>query len=456
MTGLKFEQQLKGLFNFIKQPKEPSAIIGVAFYTIFVMFLVCLVSSLNMKWGVYTGDRLIAVVDDAAGARTVIDRLLEESAGSEKTATQLQRVYLKKTRLTGPVVKGNELRLAIIDAVTSKTDGTQIVVDGKAVLALSSRAEAEQVLNDLKSCYAVVEGRTGFVEDVRLVDGLVERFKLVSVDRALEILKNGSSKTATYLVKEGDTLWDISARLGVPVDKLIASNPGFDPETIKPGDTLRLERTEPLINVETVLTRVSVEQIDRPVEEKQDSSLFKGERKVVDQGKNGKREATYRVVMRNGAEVSREIINEVILEQPKPKVIATGTKVLLASRGGGSGRLAWPAPGSVVSPYGKRGGDFHDGIDIAAGHGTAIAAAESGKVIRSGWYGGYGKCVDISHGDGVVTRYAHMSSINVGVGQRVSRGQLIGRVGSTGNSTGPHLHFEVIMNGKSVNPMKFL
>jgi murein DD-endopeptidase MepM/ murein hydrolase activator NlpD len=99
---------------------------------------------------------------------------------------------------------------------------------------------------------------------------------------------------------------------------------------------------------------------------------------------------------------------------------------------------------------------MHEGIDIGAGYGSSVVAAAGGTVIAAGWDGGYGKCVQISHGGGTVTRYAHLSSINVSAGQRVDRGQLIGLVGSTGNSTGPHLHFEVIIGGQPRNPVNYL
>ncbi|MFA7467420.1 MAG: M23 family metallopeptidase, partial [Desulfotomaculaceae bacterium] len=98
----------------------------------------------------------------------------------------------------------------------------------------------------------------------------------------------------------------------------------------------------------------------------------------------------------------------------------------------------------------------HLGVDIAASHGSPIVAAEAGTVVSAGYQGGYGLCVDINHGGGVVTRYAHLSSSAVKSGQSVERGQFVGRAGSTGNSTGPHLHFEVIVNGVHKNPSLFI
>lgn len=128
------------------------------------------------------------------------------------------------------------------------------------------------------------------------------------------------------------------------------------------------------------------------------------------------------------------------------------------------GIMAWPVPASsrITSPFGWRThpifGDrrLHTGIDIGAPQGSAIVAAGDGTVIYAGYRGGYGNTIMIDHGDGLVTLYAHQSSFNAGNGQSVSKGQRIGSVGSTGNSTGPHLHFETRVNGVPKNPMGYM
>ncbi len=134
-----------------------------------------------------------------------------------------------------------------------------------------------------------------------------------------------------------------------------------------------------------------------------------------------------------------------------------------ATSGGGddpppasSGSWAWPASGTVTSEYGPRWGRLHAGIDIAAGHGSPITAARAGTVSSAGWQGGYGNTVMVSHGGGVVTLYAHLSSISVSPGQSVSQGQRLGGMGCTGSCTGTHLHFEVRVNGAAQNPRGFL
>jgi len=122
----------------------------------------------------------------------------------------------------------------------------------------------------------------------------------------------------------------------------------------------------------------------------------------------------------------------------------------------GSGALIWPINGTISSPFGMRWGRLHAGIDIPASVGTPIRAADSGKVILAGSQGGYGNYTCIQHSGSMSTCYAHQSSIGVSVGQSVSQGQVIGATGNTGNSTGPHLHFEVRINGTPVDPVGYL
>lgn len=122
----------------------------------------------------------------------------------------------------------------------------------------------------------------------------------------------------------------------------------------------------------------------------------------------------------------------------------------------GSGGFIWPVNGPVVSPFGMRWGRLHAGIDIAVPSGTPIRASKSGTVAIAGWMGGYGNYTCINHGGGIATCYAHQSSIGVSVGQSVKQGQVIGSSGCTGHCFGPHVHFEVRINGTPVDPMGYL
>lgn len=151
------------------------------------------------------------------------------------------------------------------------------------------------------------------------------------------------------------------------------------------------------------------------------------------------------------------------LEQKKKEEEAKQRQYKVTSRGSDYSRTSsqgtrFPLASYVYvsSPYGQRWGKLHTGVDLAASSGTHVYAWKSGTVTLSSWAGGYGNCILVKHSDGTTSRYAHLSGYNCSVGNKVAAGELIGYVGSTGNSTGPHLHFEVIINGSTVNPAPYL
>ena len=161
-----------------------------------------------------------------------------------------------------------------------------------------------------------------------------------------------------------------------------------------------------------------------------------------------------------------EAMNKIAAEKGSSSSNSSYSGSSTSSGAPSSGSMAWPVPSvgtsHITSIYGWRThpifgvGRGHTGVDIGAPHGSSVVAANAGKVIYSGWFGGYGNCVQIDHGGGVTTLYGHNSKLLVSVGQRVSRGQTIAKVGSTGDSTGPHCHFEVRINGKHVDPLDYI
>ncbi|HSO02378.1 MAG TPA: M23 family metallopeptidase, partial [Gaiellaceae bacterium] len=118
--------------------------------------------------------------------------------------------------------------------------------------------------------------------------------------------------------------------------------------------------------------------------------------------------------------------------------------------------LIWPVNEPITSSFGWRWGRMHEGIDLAVPNGTPVVASAAGTVIVAGWMGGYGNLVVVDHGGGISTAYGHNTSVTVGAGQQVMQGQLIAYSGNTGHSTGPHVHFEVRVNGGAVDPMGYL
>jgi murein DD-endopeptidase MepM/ murein hydrolase activator NlpD len=152
---------------------------------------------------------------------------------------------------------------------------------------------------------------------------------------------------------------------------------------------------------------------------------------------------------------SSELAAQIQAAQVSPERTSSSLGVGVDSTQSASG-LVWPVSGPVVSPFGIRWGRMHEGIDISAGTGTPVAAAAAGSVISVGYMGGYGNLVVIDHGGGLATAYAHLSGYAVGPGQSVSQGQVVGYVGCTGHCYGPHLHFEVRVNGAAVDPLGYL
>lgn len=169
-----------------------------------------------------------------------------------------------------------------------------------------------------------------------------------------------------------------------------------------------------------------------------------------------------RSALTSSRETREEYLEEVAALEAESAELAAAIRSAQASVGStGSGAvsaagLIWPVNGTVVSGYGWRWGRMHEGIDISASTGTPIWATAAGNVIYAGWLGGYGNLVVLDHGNGLATAYAHASSIVVSVGQSVGQGETVSLVGSTGNSSGPHLHFEVRVNGAAVDPLLYL
>ena len=230
---------------------------------------------------------------------------------------------------------------------------------------------------------------------------------------------------------------------------------GVTPEKLQIGQKLTVTAPVPLVSVKSI-ERIQVsEKIPYQVTEKQDSSMYKGIRKVISSGIYGSKNVTYDIVKINNRLEEKIQIDEEIISNPVNEVVAIGTKA--KPKTAPTGKFIRPYYGVVTSRYGSRWGRNHNGIDYGGRVGDPVKAADGGTVSFAGWdNGGYGKLIKINHGNGKVTYYAHLNSINVSVGQKVAQGQLIGKVGNTGRSTGPHLHFEIRINGKPVNPSNYV
>jgi murein DD-endopeptidase MepM/ murein hydrolase activator NlpD len=188
----------------------------------------------------------------------------------------------------------------------------------------------------------------------------------------------------------------------------------------------------------------------------QQQAILRGEL-LASQDKLAGARATRSTALRaTKAQIAAEVGESEALQAASARIAAQLRASAPGSAPAPSGPLGWPVSAPITSPFGMRWGRMHEGIDLGAASGTPIHAAAAGVVVYCGWEEGYGNLTVIDHGGGIATAYGHQSSIAVSCNQQVSQGQVIGYVGNTGHSTGPHLHFEVRVNGTPVDPLGYL
>lgn len=369
----------------------------------------------------------------------------------------------------------NEATIAALSDVASiKVEAVKIVVNGQVIGYAPDLKTADAVMNKIKAKYAGAPLDAGkkqavvaasvpvskanetrqvrFKEDVKLESDTVPAAQVLPEEKLEELLSKGTFKQVTHSVQEGDTISGIAAKYGIRQSDIYANNPGVTENTLLQIDQkLNVTAIRPLVTVQVSEKVDREEAVPFTVQTRNNDKLPKGESKVVQEGKEGKKLVQYEIIKENGQVVERKVLSQEVLAQPVVKIVERGTKVI-PSRG--TGRFNWPASGYISSGFGKRWGRFHKGIDIAGS--GAIRAADNGRVVSAGWNGNYGNCVIIDHGNGMQTLYGHMKSIKVRVGDVVAQGKTIGTMGSTGDSTGVHLHFEVLRNGVPQNPIRYL
>lgn len=339
-------------------------------------------------------------------------------------------------------------------------------VDNELWFIVPEKEKLETLLQEYKDEYlkiidedALIK-KLDFVQATKITEVEVKPEEINTWDEAKGKIYAKENEATIIEVQKGDNLWNISKTNGISVEELEALNPEIDPDKIFPGDKLVVKPFKPVLDVIIELENTVIESIPFKVTQEKDSTMYRNQRKTIREGCQGEKEVTYSIILTNGYQTSLEIIKENILKEPINAVIKIGTKTTV-SRGGSvnygvvQGKRISSSYGSRMHPItGRR--TFHDGVDIAASHGSGVYAYSDGRVIEARYNGGYGNNIVIDHGNGLKTRYAHLSRISVRAGQKVQTGQRIGSVGSTGVSTGAHLHFEVIKNGQTRNPLNYI
>ncbi len=294
-------------------------------------------------------------------------------------------------------------------------------------------------------------------DTIEVVEAYLKEEELTGLDAAIREVTQDEEKNDLYEVISGDTLSEIAIKTNIPMERLIEMNDSLEDENsmIRVGEELIITVPEPKLAVVRQEEMYYEEDYEEEVIYVDNDDWYTTRRETLQEPSAGHRRVIALVTFENDKETDRDIIKEEVTYRAVPKIVERGTKIpptyIKPIAGGrkssGFGRRSRPTRGAST---------YHKGIDWATPTGTAVNASCGGTVAKAGWGSGYGYVVYINHPDGRQTRYGHLSKVLVSAGQTVSQGQKIALSGNTGVSTGPHLHFEILINGSQVDPLKYL
>ncbi len=421
----------------------------------------------NQNYGlaVECNGKPIATVSDESVYEEANHMILDQLSTSNKNKVENATPELKVTPIdkTDCCESPNEIKNKIIE--TSQeiiSEGYGVYSDNKLITVGKNEQEINSILKNLldNEKSKNPEMNVEFKEKIEIKKGLFSPEEIKSIEDIEKVLTVGSEKFTIYTVGEEDTIVGIAEKFNISPEELMSLNK-ISEDSVKVGDKLTIKNTEKLINIKIFNVVFEERDITLPVEKIEDPEKDTSYEEVLEEGKIGKEFIKYEVEYKNNEEINKKEIEHTVTEEAVAKKIKVGTKKISESK-----NFIWPVPytTNITSPFGwrqfgKRKSEMHQGIDISKHgiDGKNIVASKSGT-IQVAKYGnnGYGNHIMIKHDDGTQTVYGHCKSLSVKVGQRVCQGDTIAAVGSTGDSTGPHLHFEIRVGGKAQNPKLYV
>ncbi|MYL62598.1 peptidoglycan DD-metalloendopeptidase family protein [Bacillus hwajinpoensis] len=425
---------------------------------------------------VYIDGENIGTVD----SRAVLDKNIEELK-DEKDIDGIELsvendVEVVTERLFKPPYDNKEALEQLEEEITFIGEGYSLSFNDEQVGSFSSEKEAKDALwsyakpflsdEKVKEIEKTVKSMEDSDQEFHPVEAVefsnpfeIEKVEVhpndvVSEEKGVSLLANGYKAESEYEVEKNQSLNEIAKEFKMKKEELMNRNNLSNNDEIEKGDQLKVLQEKEFATVLETIEVEKSEEIDFEVIKKKSSKLLKGEEKVKQDGEKGKKLVTYSKEYENGQIVEEDVVKEDVTKKPISKEIVIGTKEISSK---GTGTFGWPAVGgTITSKQGERWGSYHKGIDIAGVTDKTIKTVDNGKVTAAGTRSGYGKQVTVSHNNGMKTTYSHLASISVSKGDTVQKGDKIGVMGTTGKSTGIHLHFEVYKNGQLENPMDYL
>jgi murein DD-endopeptidase MepM/ murein hydrolase activator NlpD len=355
---------------------------------------------------------------------------------------------------------------ALQENVTYRCRVWALKIENADYVYLRTKEEIDELIRKLNAAFIPrtrsdekIENLAVRIQESYVIEpGLAYFSDIKSVDDAFRYVLWGAQKVEQYVIQPGDTFYLISKKYNLAFSDLMAANPDLDPQKLKTGDTISLTVPKPLFNVEVSFRHIYEQIIFPPVVVKMDNTMIRTQLVVEAAGEQGRKRVYADTVRVNDREKSVNVVKEEILKDPRVRILRIGTlrtpdDILVAA-------AFLPSGVGVISDYfgsPRPGGRYHLGIDVAVPEGTPVHAFRGGTVTFAGWStAGYGNLVTIQDENGTLYMYGHNSKVQVEVGQVVATGEIVSLSGNTGVSTGPHVHFEVHVDNKVVDPLKFL
>jgi murein DD-endopeptidase MepM/ murein hydrolase activator NlpD len=353
----------------------------------------------------------------------------------------------------------------------------QIQIEGKPLGFVRDEAAAQELLNQVKlklsnksaankvrilspaepapeaaAPPAVVESAQ-FMQKVEFVTLDARPEDISQPEELIGKIETGGTQPLKHRVVAGDCISCIAYKYKISQQVIYDNNPWIKNNLIRVGQELDLTVVQPLLSVQTVEKRTERFELPYDTSYIEDASMTAGTRETVAPGQSGLKEVIYLTTRINGEFKEEKAAEEKIIRPSVSAIVRKGTKV---TQGVGTGAWVWPVyKAKLTSDFGKRWGSFHPGADMVSDN-RAIMASDHGKVVFAGWKSGYGNCIIVDHQNGYSTLYGHLSKIQVKKDKLVQKGEKIGVMGTTGNSTGVHLHFEVRKGEAQLNPLNYL
>ena len=451
----------------LRYKQSTAAMLSTFFGTIVVICLMLLAFNRQTVYQYSYNGRVLGYVENQESVYNILD-----IAGKKLSSANDAKIRFKAGQnITFKLVSSSKKDIDTADQALNKlTYMTDIDVtaygiyeDGNLKAVVDTESKAQSVLDNVLAYFRTPDSgmtvkQIKFKNSVEIKPVNVMLTSVMTSSEAESILEKGGQLTIQHIVMEDEDETSMGKTYGVSSDSIhvMQDENGEVHSVAESGDKVQLSKKSDPIVVTMKESGTMSEVIEYKTIKRKTKKMYKGDTEVIQKGVNGRQIITGTLVYENGKEVSRDISKKEVLKKSVDKIVLVGTNN--KPKWYPTGTYIVPVKNEVITSYfGSRWGRVHGGLDFGMPIGTPIYASDGGTVSRASYYAGYGQSIEVTHNNGTFTRYGHCSKVVVNVGDKVAQGEKIGEVGNTGNSTGPHLHFEIHPNGgEYVDPYPYI